>query len=161
MLNAKSQNPGVVSLQKLWRRARISLRDFFNDSIFEIWSRKSNNLLSSRGAALFFCRLSGCRSCPGVSPRRIARIGTLVRLAESSRTSMRSYPIRAGYSIFKVPARLFCLSLLYSNTGGSKPNVFSNFLTGFAVALALTASLPINWELFSLNDEKNIAPLFR
>jgi transcriptional regulator with XRE-family HTH domain len=35
MLNAKSQNPGVVSLQKLCDGLEISLRDFFNDSIFE------------------------------------------------------------------------------------------------------------------------------
>ena len=35
MLNAKSQNPGVVSLQKICDGLEISLREFFDDSIFE------------------------------------------------------------------------------------------------------------------------------
>ena len=35
MLNAKSQNPGVVSLQKLCDGLSISLREFFDDDIFE------------------------------------------------------------------------------------------------------------------------------
>ena len=35
MLNAKSQNPGVVSLQKICDGLEISLREFFNDAIFE------------------------------------------------------------------------------------------------------------------------------
>jgi transcriptional regulator with XRE-family HTH domain len=35
MLNSKSQNPGIVSLQKLCDGLDISLRYFFNDSIFE------------------------------------------------------------------------------------------------------------------------------
>lgn len=34
MLNAKSQNPGVVSLQKLCDRLGITLREFFNDDLF-------------------------------------------------------------------------------------------------------------------------------
>lgn len=35
MLNAKSQNPGVVSLQKLCDGLSISLREFFDDDLFE------------------------------------------------------------------------------------------------------------------------------
>jgi len=35
MLSAKSQNPGNVSLQKLCDGLDISLREFFNDSMFE------------------------------------------------------------------------------------------------------------------------------
>lgn len=35
MLNSKSMNPGVVSLQKLCDGLDISLREFFNDEIFE------------------------------------------------------------------------------------------------------------------------------
>ncbi|NMP37332.1 MAG: helix-turn-helix transcriptional regulator [Clostridiales bacterium] len=35
MLNAKSQNPGVVSLQKLCDGLDISLREFFDDAVFE------------------------------------------------------------------------------------------------------------------------------
>ena len=35
MLNAKSRNPGVVSLQKLCDGLGISLREFFDDSLFE------------------------------------------------------------------------------------------------------------------------------
>ena len=35
MLNAKSQNPGVVSLQKLCDGLGISLREFFNDDLFD------------------------------------------------------------------------------------------------------------------------------
>ena len=35
MLNAKSQNPGVVSLQKLCDGLDISLREFFDDTVFE------------------------------------------------------------------------------------------------------------------------------
>lgn len=34
MLNAKSQNPGVVSLQKICDGLEISIRDFFNDELF-------------------------------------------------------------------------------------------------------------------------------
>ena len=34
MLNAKSQNPGVVSLQKLCDGLGISLREFFDDNLF-------------------------------------------------------------------------------------------------------------------------------
>ncbi len=35
MLNHKSQNPGVVSLQKICDGLNISLREFFNSSLFE------------------------------------------------------------------------------------------------------------------------------
>lgn len=35
MLNKKSQNPGVVSLKKICDGLEISLRDFFNDGIFD------------------------------------------------------------------------------------------------------------------------------
>ena len=35
MLNEKSQNPGVVSLKKLCDGVDISLREFFNDVIFD------------------------------------------------------------------------------------------------------------------------------
>ena len=35
MLNEKSQNPGVVSLKKICDGLEISLRDFFNDDIFD------------------------------------------------------------------------------------------------------------------------------
>ena len=34
MLNAKSRNPGVVSLQKLCDGLDISLREFFDDAVF-------------------------------------------------------------------------------------------------------------------------------
>ena len=34
-LNAKSQNPGVVSLQKLCDGLGISLREFFDDDLFD------------------------------------------------------------------------------------------------------------------------------
>ena len=35
MLNAKSQNPGVVSLQKLCDGLGISHREFFDDNLFD------------------------------------------------------------------------------------------------------------------------------
>ena len=35
MLNHKSQNPGVVSLQKLCDGLNISLREFFNSELFD------------------------------------------------------------------------------------------------------------------------------
>ena len=35
MLNAKSQNPGVVSIQKLCDGLDISVREFFDDPLFE------------------------------------------------------------------------------------------------------------------------------
>ena len=35
MLNAKSQNPGVVSQQKLCDGLGISLREFFDDNLFD------------------------------------------------------------------------------------------------------------------------------
>lgn len=35
MLNAKSRNPGVVSIQKLCDGMNITLRDFFNCELFE------------------------------------------------------------------------------------------------------------------------------
>lgn len=35
MLNAKSQNPGVVSIQKICDGLEISVREFFNDPLFE------------------------------------------------------------------------------------------------------------------------------
>lgn len=35
MLNAKSQNPGIVSLQKICDGLEISLREFFDDPLFE------------------------------------------------------------------------------------------------------------------------------
>lgn len=35
MLNAKSQNPGVVSIQKLCDGLDISVRAFFDDPLFE------------------------------------------------------------------------------------------------------------------------------
>ena len=35
MLNAKSQNPGVVSLQKLCDGLGIPLREFFDDNLFD------------------------------------------------------------------------------------------------------------------------------
>ncbi len=34
MLNTKSRNPGVVSLQKICDGLEISIRDFFNDDLF-------------------------------------------------------------------------------------------------------------------------------
>ncbi|NCC88055.1 MAG: XRE family transcriptional regulator [Clostridia bacterium] len=35
MLNAKSQNPGVVSINKLCNGLNITLREFFDSDIFE------------------------------------------------------------------------------------------------------------------------------
>ncbi len=35
MLNEKSQNPGVISIQKICDGLEISMREFFNDPIFE------------------------------------------------------------------------------------------------------------------------------
>ena len=35
MLNAKSQNPGIVSIQKICDGLEISVREFFDDPIFE------------------------------------------------------------------------------------------------------------------------------
>lgn len=35
MLNEKSKNPGVVSLKKICDGLDISIRDFFNDDLFE------------------------------------------------------------------------------------------------------------------------------
>ncbi|MBR2925530.1 MAG: helix-turn-helix transcriptional regulator [Clostridia bacterium] len=35
MLNHKSQNPGVVSLQKLCDGLNITLREFFNSNLFD------------------------------------------------------------------------------------------------------------------------------
>ena len=35
MLNAKSKNPGVVSIQKICDGLDISVREFFDDSLFE------------------------------------------------------------------------------------------------------------------------------
>lgn len=35
MLNAKSKNPGVVSIQKICDGLGISVRDFFDDPLFE------------------------------------------------------------------------------------------------------------------------------
>ena len=35
MLNEKSKNPGVVTLQKICDGLEISLRDFFNSDIFD------------------------------------------------------------------------------------------------------------------------------
>lgn len=35
MLNTKSKNPGVVSLQKICDGLEISIRDFFNDPLFD------------------------------------------------------------------------------------------------------------------------------
>lgn len=35
MLNAKSKNPGVVSIQKICDGLEISIREFFDDSLFE------------------------------------------------------------------------------------------------------------------------------
>lgn len=35
MLNTKSQNPGIVSIQKICDGLEISVRDFFDDPIFE------------------------------------------------------------------------------------------------------------------------------
>lgn len=35
MMNEKSKNPGVVSLQKICDGLDISVREFFNDSLFE------------------------------------------------------------------------------------------------------------------------------
>lgn len=35
MLNEKSKNPGIVSLQKICDGLNITLREFFNDSIFD------------------------------------------------------------------------------------------------------------------------------
>ena len=34
MLNTKSQNPGVVSLQKICDGLEITIRDFFDDDLF-------------------------------------------------------------------------------------------------------------------------------
>ena len=35
MLNAKSKNPGIVTIQKLCDGLNISVREFFDDSVFE------------------------------------------------------------------------------------------------------------------------------
>lgn len=35
MLNSKSQNPGIITIQKICDGLNISIRDFFNDPIFE------------------------------------------------------------------------------------------------------------------------------
>ncbi len=35
MLNEKSQNPGIVSIQKICDGLEISVREFFNDPVFE------------------------------------------------------------------------------------------------------------------------------
>ena len=35
MLNAKSKNPGVVSIQKICDGLEISVREFFNSTLFE------------------------------------------------------------------------------------------------------------------------------
>ena len=35
MLNAKSQNPGLVSIQKICDGLEISVREFFDDPLFE------------------------------------------------------------------------------------------------------------------------------
>lgn len=35
MLNEKSKNPGVVSLKKICDGLEISMRDFFNDDLFD------------------------------------------------------------------------------------------------------------------------------
>jgi len=35
MLNEKSQNPGVISIQKICDGLEISMREFFDDPIFE------------------------------------------------------------------------------------------------------------------------------
>lgn len=35
MLNEKSQNPGIVSIKKLCDGLEITIKDFFNDEIFE------------------------------------------------------------------------------------------------------------------------------
>lgn len=35
MLNTKSKNPGVVSIQKICDGLEISVREFFNDPLFE------------------------------------------------------------------------------------------------------------------------------
>lgn len=35
MLNTKSKNPGVVSIQKICDGLGISVRDFFDDPLFE------------------------------------------------------------------------------------------------------------------------------
>ena len=35
MLNAKSQNPGVLSIQKLCDALEISVREFFDDPLFD------------------------------------------------------------------------------------------------------------------------------
>ena len=35
MLNEKSQNPGVVSIKKLCDGLEISIRDFFNNDLFD------------------------------------------------------------------------------------------------------------------------------
>jgi len=35
MLNTKSKNPGIVSIQKICDGLEISIREFFNDPLFE------------------------------------------------------------------------------------------------------------------------------
>ena len=35
MLNAKSQNPGIISIQKVCDGLEISVREFFDDPVFE------------------------------------------------------------------------------------------------------------------------------
>lgn len=35
MLNEKSKNPGIVSLQKICDGLNITLREFFNDALFD------------------------------------------------------------------------------------------------------------------------------
>lgn len=40
MLNAKSQNPGVVSIQKLCDGLEMSVREFFDSPLFENLEQK-------------------------------------------------------------------------------------------------------------------------
>ena len=47
MLNTKSKNPGVVSIQKICDGLEISVREFFDDPLFD---RKSDESGSDRSA---------------------------------------------------------------------------------------------------------------
>ena len=54
MLNEKSQNPGVVSLQKLCDGLEISLRQFFDSELFD---NLEQEIKKNFGGTGFLCRL--------------------------------------------------------------------------------------------------------
>jgi hypothetical protein len=104
--------------------------------------------------------------CPDAVPARESHPDVLLALARSSALRsprvlpQRPYPIRPAIQFSRFLRGCFASHLFTATSEAQNRTVFSNFLTGFVADLTLIASLPINWELFSLNDEKNIAPLF-